>query len=106
MDSFAVMPNHVHGIIIVSDPVGAIHESPEDPSPRRGMILSKLVGYLKMNTGKRINEIRNTPGVTVWQRNYYEHVIRHADELSTIQRYIVENPVKWAEDENNPLKLR
>jgi REP element-mobilizing transposase RayT len=104
LDSFVVMPNHIHGIVEI---VGAIHESPliheppgggaihqspgagaihESPLRRRTMLLSKIMGYLKMNTSKRINEIRGTPERPVWQRNYYEHVIRDEDELGKIRR--------------------
>ena len=116
VDSLVVMPNHVHGIIVITGTVGAIHELPdvEDQraireSPlqgRRKMTLSKVVGYLKMNTAKRINELRDNPGIPVWQRNYYEHIIRNEADLASIRYYIAENPVKWAMDENNPAKVQ
>ena len=120
VDAFVIMPNHIHGIITITGdvPVGAIHESPdlnlpqrerairESPLPdRRAMTLSKVIGYLKMNTAKRINQLRNNPGVPVWQRNYYERVIRNELELESIQQYIVDNPAKWQEDENHPAHL-
>jgi REP element-mobilizing transposase RayT len=44
----------------------------------------------------------NTPVYNVWQRNYYEHVIRDEDDLNRIRQYIMENPLQWAEDEENP----
>jgi len=74
LDAFVVMPNHIHGIVSIDGPVGAIHELPLHQ--RRSMTLPKVVGYLKMNSAKRINQSRNTPGIRVWQRNYYERVIR------------------------------
>ena len=43
----------------------------------------------------RINQLRGTPRQTVWQRNYYEHVIRNQIALESIRRYIVNNPAKW-----------
>ncbi len=49
-----------------------------------------------------INNIRNTQGVPVWQRNYYEHIIRNDRELHAIREYIKYNPLKWDEDEENP----
>jgi len=103
LDEFVVMPNHVHGIISV---VGAVHEPPlhhELPiqTKRRNMLLPKMVGYFKMNSAKRINQLRNTPGTPVWQRNYYERVIRDEHELQVIQKYIADNPVKWNEDPEN-----
>jgi REP element-mobilizing transposase RayT len=111
LDAFVVMPNHVHGMIIVEANVGAIHESPLPESPqrkfmgvvnRRRMVLSKIIGRFKMVSAKRINILRNTPGMTVWQRNYYEHIIRDEDELSRIREYIVNNPLQWAVDRENP----
>ncbi|MHB8713677.1 MAG: transposase [Trichloromonadaceae bacterium] len=68
------------------------------------MTLSKVVGYLKMNTAKGINQMRNNPGVPVWQRDYYERVIRDERELAAIRQYIADNPAKWAEDENHPAR--
>jgi putative transposase len=54
-----------------------------------------------MNSAKQINQIRNTPGTPVWQRNYYEHVIRNDRDLQAIREYIRYNPLKWNEDEEN-----
>jgi len=52
-----------------------------------------------------INQSRNTPGVTVWQRNYYERIIRDETELHAIRQYMIDNPIKWAEDENHPTRI-
>ena len=59
------------------------------------MGLSKLVGRFKMVSAKQINILRNTPGVPVWQRNYYEHIIRNESELNRIRKYIINNPLNW-----------
>ncbi len=67
------------------------------------MALSRIIGRFKMNAAKRINEIRKTPGIPVWQRNYYEHVIRKSEDMDSIREYIVTNPARWAEDPENPL---
>jgi REP element-mobilizing transposase RayT len=67
---------------------------------RRRMLLPKIIGYFKMNTAKQINQLRQTPGVPVWQRNYYEHVIRNDDDLYEIRKYIKYNPLNWKTDEN------
>jgi REP element-mobilizing transposase RayT len=56
------------------------------------------VRTFKSAVTKRINEHRATPGATVWQRNYYEHVIRATDDLDRIREYIVTNPARWTED--------
>ena len=51
---------------------------------------------------KRINIVRGTPGEMLWQRNYYERVIRNDRELNLIREYIEGNPAKWETDEENP----
>jgi len=66
------------------------------------MGLSKIVGRFKMNSAKRINEMRDTPGVAVWQRNYYEHIIRNEETLDRLRQYITNNPMQWALDRENP----
>jgi hypothetical protein len=50
---------------------------------------------------KRINELRHTPGAPIWQRNYYEHIIRDERALNAIRRYIQENPLRWHLDREN-----
>jgi len=103
-DQFVIMPNHVHGIIMVNPSnVGAIHELPlpSGKKQRRRMLLPEIIGYFKMNTAKRINLLRNTPGIPVWQRNYYERVIRSESELFEIRRYVQENHLKWDLDPEN-----
>ena len=117
LDAFVVTPNHVHGIITItadSGGVGAIHELPlrepptdvNDPAQRRKMTLPKMIGYFKMNTAKRINQMRGTPGEPVWQRNYYEHIVRGRRDLERIRRYIAQNPAKWHRDRNHPERMR
>jgi REP element-mobilizing transposase RayT len=64
------------------------------------MLLPKIIGYFKMNSAKQINQINNTMGSPVWQRNYYEHIIRDEKELNDIRQYIINNPMNWVNDEN------
>ncbi|MCX7725624.1 MAG: hypothetical protein N2053_02115, partial [Chitinispirillaceae bacterium] len=106
LDEFIIMPNHIHGVIIINenDIVGAIHELPlQDIKQRRLMTLPKIIGHFKMNVGKHINQLRNTPGIPVWQRNYYEHIIRNEKSLFLIRKYIRENPIIWGNDCENHL---
>ena len=116
LDAFVVMPNHVHGIIVIVGPlsVRAIHELPlqlsqEPPLPepslraiRRQMLLPKVVGYFKMNTAKRLNQMRGIEGAPFWHRNYYEHIIRNEADLNRIREYIQNNPTRWADDQLHP----
>jgi putative transposase len=96
LDDCIVMPNHFHGIIIINDQsVGAIHESPlqkttreEYIKQRRRMTLSKIIGWFKMNSAKQTNLRQGTPGRTVWQRGFYDHIIRNGADLDRIRTYI------------------
>jgi REP element-mobilizing transposase RayT len=106
LNAFVVMPNHIHGIIEIVNThpfVGAIHESPlqRNINPelyrkhRRKMLIPKIIGWYKMNTAKQINQIRKTPGTKIWQRGYYDHIIRNEESLFHIWEYIKTNPMNW-----------
>jgi len=66
------------------------------------MLIPKVVGYFKMNAAKQVNITRNTSGIPLWQKNYYEHIIRNVDKLNKIREYIQNNPLKWHLDRENP----
>ncbi len=101
LDAFVVMPNHVHGVVIIKESnVGATGESPIRRGPRPRSLGSFLSGF-KSATTKRINDLRRTSGL-VWQRNYYEHVIRNEQSLRRIREYIANNPARWDFDRENP----
>ena len=63
------------------------------------------VGAFKTVSTKRLNKSRLTEGAPLWQRDFYEHVIRSEDELQVIREYVLSNPARWEEDRNNPLRL-
>jgi putative transposase len=73
----------------------------EQPGPKPKSIGSFLAGFKSIIT-KRVNEIRLSPGAPVWQRNYYERIIRNEIEFNRICEYIINNPMNWNDDENNP----
>jgi putative transposase len=66
--------------------------------------LGSIVGAFKSRTARLINCLRHTPGAPVWQRNYYEHIVRDPDEGQHICAYIQANPIAWQMDEENPSK--
>jgi hypothetical protein len=68
----------------------------EAPLQDKRSLLSKAVGFLKMNSSKQIHLIE--PDLKVWQRSFYEHVIRNEHDYREIWRYIEGNPGKWTED--------
>ena len=77
------------------------------PTPSRAELgsLGALVASFKTRAAIAINALRNTPGAPVWQRNYYEHIIRGDADLLRVREYIRDNPAKWAEDSENPANL-
>ncbi|MFP4460051.1 MAG: transposase [Candidatus Zixiibacteriota bacterium] len=85
LDEFIIMPNHIHGIIRIKK---------NCPKP-----LSEIVRQFKTFSAKRINKKRKMIGVSVWQRNYYERIIRNQKELDKFRKYIKNNPINWTEDE-------
>ncbi len=93
MDHYVIMPNHIHLLISVTGIDRAIRESPL----REGRsVISKVVGFIKMNTSKQIH---NCFGISpVWQRSYYDHVIRNQEDYNMIAKYITENPLRWELD--------
>lgn len=64
--------------------------------------IGRLIGAFKTVSTKHINIMRGTPGIPVWQRNYYEHIIRNDTSLNRIRAYIVNNPIQWELDMENP----
>jgi REP element-mobilizing transposase RayT len=107
LDCFVIMPNHIHGIINI---VGAgLKPAPTDggispfkPAPTENHGLPEIIRALKTFSARKINQIRKNPGMPVWQRNYYEHVVRGENDLARIREYIINNPAQWDNDSNNP----
>ena len=125
LGTFVVMPNHIHGIIVL--PADAIRDLVSTPEilhdhSRRGVIstpiitvpqgdetsplqrptLGQVVAYFKYQSTKQINTILDSAGTPIWQRNYHEHIIRNKDEHERIHLYIESNPVNWMDDDENP----
>ncbi len=93
-DRYVIMPNHIHLIAVITDDeeLRAIRESPL----RSRSVISKLIGYIKMNSSKEIHE-KYGDG-KVWQRGFHDHVIRNRQDYEKIAKYIYENPMKWQFD--------
>lgn len=124
LDAFVIMPNHVHGIVQITDPdnnsgagnVGAYCNTPQrnntttqDNNPNHqselrspSNTLGAIVRGYKSAVTTRINKKNNTPGQKVWQRNYHDRIIRDKQSLQQIRHYIINNPAQWEKDENNP----
>ena len=107
LDAFVVMPNHIHGVVLFDDAYVIKPQRAHGHAPlrRRPRSLGAMVGGFKAAATKRINSLRRTPGVPVWQRNYFDHVVRNEQDLGRVREYIVNNPLRWAQDENNPASV-
>jgi REP element-mobilizing transposase RayT len=104
LDEFVVMPNHMHGIIVITD-VGAGSSCPNgrhDAAPTEKRTLGQLVGHFKFQITKEINQIRDAGYAKVLQRDYYEHIMRNEREWNAIAEYICNNPANWNADLDNP----
>jgi REP element-mobilizing transposase RayT len=107
LDEFVIMPNHVHGIIMIGEPRGTKNGQPRGVAPTtlgnivdwyKTMTTDAYIREVKLNRWKRFN-------MRFWQRNYFERIVRDEEELNRIRQYIIDNPKNWGEDENNPNRL-
>lgn len=99
LGEFVIMPNHIHGIISIT--VEATHASPLpriSKGPMPGSI-GAIVGSFKSAATKRFHEIQKYQESRLWQRNYYEHIIRNERDYLAIYEYILANPMNWEKDE-------
>jgi len=92
IDEFVIMPNHFHGILIIIDDF----DGSQTVSKRKSV--GRLIGMFKTVTNKRFNETRYSSGGKMWQRNYYEHIIRDEEDYMRIFLYIQNNPLNWRND--------
>jgi putative transposase len=118
LGAFIIMPNHMHAIIVITAGRGtAENQSDRDgeltrraptqegfQKPVKGSIPTIVRSY-KSAVSLRINLMRGTQDVPVWQRNYYEHVIRNGTDLRNKTDYINANPLLWNKDDENPLNI-
>lgn len=127
LDEFILMPNHVHAILVLNaeeackggsissdkSKASRLEKREEDltfgiktrpyKTIRHG--IPEIVRAFKSFSSRRINNLRGTPGLAVWQRNFYDHIIRNQYEFNNIRLYITENPYGWNDDHENPDKL-
>jgi REP-associated tyrosine transposase len=89
IDSFIVMPDHIHGILFLD------RQRPRAVGRIAPGCLGTIVRSFKSAATARINELRGTVSARVWQRNYYEHIVRSPEELDHIRHYIETNPDRW-----------
>ena len=126
LDKLIIMPNHVHGIIIIDNEIAetglklnntivatglkpdkvVVVETGLKPVSTAGRVakpypLSEIIRGFKTFSTRRTNEYQNTRGKPLWQSRFYDHIIRNGEELKRIRQYIIENPLKWELEKNN-----
>ncbi len=87
LDARVIMPNHIHGLLFITE------------QKKRG--LNQFIAWYKYQTTVLINRLWGASGQSVWQRSYYDHIIRPSEDIAKYREYILGNPAKWAEDEYN-----
>jgi putative transposase len=135
LDSFVVMPNHMHGILVLvgaglAPPADVVARTPGNvaidhsqkssfipgisvratatggasPAPTGGsFVLGDVLRAFKSISTIEVNRLLRQRGVHLWQRNYYEHIVRNGDDMDNIRRYILDNPLQWDLDPENPV---
>jgi len=106
LGAFVVMPNHIHGIVIIDKPVtAAALVPPTEPLTGGGfagdtnpMLHENVARIIRWYKGRCTYEIRKLPADFRWQARYYDHVIRDASSYQRIQAYIEDNVIHWAKD--------
>jgi hypothetical protein len=105
LDAFVLMPNHVHGILVL---IGAGLALPVEgaassaPTGTESITVGNVLRAFKSITAIAVNRLSSRSGKPFWQRNYYEHVIRNEESLNRIREYIATNPLRWELDRENP----
>ncbi|MGF1513455.1 MAG: transposase [Elainellaceae cyanobacterium] len=95
LDEFIIMPDHMHGILILDHGISGMDLPSSNAPGSKRHSLSEIIRGFKTFSTRRINQIRQTPGISVWQRNFYEHIIRDEIAMQNIRRYIQANPASW-----------
>ncbi len=95
LDEFVIMPNHMHGILKIEG--SAQISSTKRPSKLLAGSLGAIIGQFKSRTVKRARRMLDAPDFVIWQRNYYERIIRGDTALCRVRRYIRANPIRWLE---------
>lgn len=108
LDTFVIMPDHVHMIIIIQNNDNKRDNYAEDfrrrpclagagfkPAPSASYSISEIIRGFKTFTARKINDWQNTPGEPFWQSRFYDCIIKNEHQLNCVRQYIIDNPVNW-----------
>lgn len=102
LDKYMVMPNHFHGIIVLTDKrKGVLQYAPTNKFRSPSQTIGSIVRGFKSAVTREIKRLDYPFLYSIWQRNYYEHIIRNERELNRIREYIQNNPLRWQYDREN-----
>ncbi len=105
LGEYIVMPNHFHGIVLLNNKI--INKPKQDVSKKDAInrtptvTVGNIVRAFKARCTHTINKMNNNIGISVWQRNYYEHIIRNEKSYHQISEYIKSNSINWQDDKFN-----
>ncbi len=107
LDEWVVMPNHLHGVLEIAGRSDKVSVETRDSKSLQSGSVGAIVGNYKMLVSKRVKAMLKATGtdLKVWQRGYWERIVRNERELNAIRKYIQQNPVRWQEDRDNLDKL-
>lgn len=119
LDEFVLMPNHLHGILLINEApgkgeafsdmntsqhvLGLENASPLQPRGTQSGSLSAVIQNFKSVSTRRVNQKFFKSGNKIWQRSFYERIVRNDRELNAIRQYILDNPLNWEMDKENPV---
>ena len=104
LDAFVIMPNHLHGVVLIVEDEPANKSASENHNAnlqKPAGSLGQIIGHFKSIATKRIRTVAAAREAPVWQRGYYEHIIRNEESLNEIRAYIISNPGRWSADSLN-----
>jgi putative transposase len=105
LDEYVIMPNHIHGIIVITEGRDLINQIPTKKFPlmkNPKMTLGKIIRHYKARSAKYIHDSGYVD--FQWQPLFYDRIVRNDKEFDNIRDYIINNPLKWILDEENPYK--
>lgn len=102
LDQYVIMPNHIHGLIVIERQLPGRKRSSPDRNNVAPQSLGVVVRSFKAAVSRAVKQRSKGSVSPVWQRNYFEHVVRNDEDFSRIREYIFLNPIQWEEDEDNP----
>ncbi|MEI8166562.1 MAG: transposase [Chloroflexales bacterium] len=102
LDALVIMPDHLHGIITIGAALNTLTPSSALLNGTRPDSLAAVIQNFKSVSTRRANQMNGTPGTSLWQRNYYERIIRTDTELAAVRQYIADNPARAVGAKHRP----